>query len=113
MKLVIAYIRPERQQDVKAALAKHQIFRYVMTPVLAVGEEPAVHEQYRGVDIEIDTHKKVRFEIAVNDAFVQPTLDALKSAGHTGQPGDGHVLVLHIEHAVRIRDAHTGGEAIA
>lgn len=113
MKLIIAYIRPERMRDVKTALAKAEIHRYAIDNVRTSGDEPLVREQYRGADLYVDTHAMVRFEIAVNDHFVDPAVAALTSAGRTEHEADGHILVLNIEHAVRITDGETAGEAIA
>lgn len=113
MKLIIAYVRPERMRDVKTELAKAEVYRMSIDNVRIAGDSPAVHEQYRGADMYIDTHARVRFEIAVNDAYVEPTIKAILAGGQTGADGDGHILVLNIEHAVRIRNGQTGGDGIA
>ncbi|MEM7621790.1 MAG: P-II family nitrogen regulator [Planctomycetota bacterium] len=113
MKLIIAYIRPERMRDVKTALAKAEISRYAIDNVRTSGDEPSIREQYRGADLYVDTHAMVRFELAVNDAYVEPTIAALTSAGRTEHDADGHILVMNIEHAVRITDGVTAGDALA
>ena len=53
-----------------------------------------------------------RLEIAVNDAFVRPALDALLGGAHTGLPGDGKIFILPLEGVVRIRNGDTGPLAI-
>jgi len=113
VKLIIAYIRPERVRDVKTQLAKAEIHRVCIDNVRTSGDEPAIREHYRGADLYVDTHARVRFEIAVNDAFVEPVIAAITQGARTGRDGDGHLLVLNVEHAVRIRDGQAGGDAIA
>lgn len=113
MKLVIAYVRPEKLRDVKTALAKAEVYRISLDNVRASGDQPVVLEHYRGADVFVDTYPRVRFEIAVNDEYVDATVQAIAEAANTGEDGDGHVLVLNIEQAVNIRTSQTGGEAIS
>jgi nitrogen regulatory protein P-II 1 len=56
--------------------------------------------------------EKVRFEIAVSEAFVQPTIDALCEGARTGDVGDGKIFVLPLERVVRIRTAETDDDAV-
>jgi nitrogen regulatory protein PII len=56
--------------------------------------------------------EKVRFEIAVSDDFVQPTIDALCDGGRTGEVGDGKIFVVPLERAVRIRTGETDHSAV-
>jgi nitrogen regulatory protein P-II 1 len=62
--------------------------------------------------VKIGLADKVRFEIAVSDPFVQPTLDALCEGGRTGQVGDGKIFVLPLERAVRIRTGEADQGAV-
>lgn len=113
MKLVVAYIRPEKLTDVKTALARREVHRLSVTNAMGCGDSPVIHEQYRGSDLEIDMHNRVRLEIAVNDAFVDATVEAIRTAGHTGRSGDGIIMLFHIERAWNIATGATEGEAIA
>jgi len=79
---------------------------------LGCGQQKGYHETYRGVDIEVNLLKKVRLEIAVNDHFVQPTIDAIIKGARTNRIGDGKVFVLPLERCVRIRTGEEGNEAI-
>ena len=72
MKLIIAYIQPERLNDVKQALSEAEVFRMSVTNALGCGQQKGYHESYRGVEIEVNLLKKVRLEIAVNTDFVEP-----------------------------------------
>lgn len=113
MKLIIAYVRPERLRDVKTALAKVEIFRMTIDNVRVAGDQPAVQEQYRGADIYIDTYARIRFEVAINDHYLEPALAAFQDGGRTENDSDGHIYVMHIEQAVNISTGVTGGDAIA
>jgi len=79
---------------------------------LGCGQQKGYHETYRGVDIEVNLLKKVRLEIAVNEAFVQPTIDAIIRGARTGEIGDGKIFVLPLERCVRIRSGEEGNDAI-
>ena len=69
-------------------------------------------ETYRGTTVKIGMSDKVRFEIAVSDPFVQPTIDALCEGGRTGEVGDGKIFVLPLERAVRIRTGESDASAV-
>jgi nitrogen regulatory protein P-II 1 len=112
MKLVIAYIQPEKLSDVKQALYAAEVFKVSVTNALGCGQQKGYHETYRGVDVEVNLLKKVRLEIAVNDSFVQPTIEAIVRGARTGKIGDGKIFVLPLERCVRIRTGEEGGEAI-
>ena len=112
MKLIIAYIQPEKLNDVKQALSEAEVFRMSVTNALGCGQQKGYHESYRGVEIEVNLLKKVRLEIAVNTDFVEPTIEAIVKGARTGKIGDGKIFVLPLEHCVRIRTGEKDGEAI-
>ena len=89
MKLIIAYIQPERLTAVKQALYEKEVFKISVTNALGCGQQKGYHESYRGVDYEVNLLKKVRIEIAVNEDFVKPTIDAIIAGARTGNIGDG------------------------
>ncbi|NLW85952.1 MAG: P-II family nitrogen regulator [Planctomycetes bacterium] len=112
MKIIIAYIQPEKLNDVKQSLYAAQVFKMSVTNALGCGQQRGYHETYRGVDIEVNLLKKVRLEIAVNDDFVEPTIAAIIKGARTGNIGDGKIFILPLEQCVRIRTGETGSEAI-
>ena len=112
MKLIIAYIQPEKLSDVKQALYEREVYKISVTNALGCGQQRGYTESYRGVEIEVNLLKKVRLEIAVNEAFVQPTIEAIVKGARTGQIGDGKIFVVALEQCIRIRTGETGGEAI-
>ena len=112
MKLIIAYIQPEKLGDVKKSLCAAEIFKMSVTNALGCGQQKGYHETYRGTDMEVNLLKKVRLEIAVNDSFVKPTIDAIISGARTGNIGDGKIFVVDLGECIRIRTGETGGPAI-
>lgn len=70
------------------------------------------HESYRGVDMEVNLLKKIRLEIAVNEDFVKPTVDAIMRGAKTGKIGDGKIFITPLEQCIRIRTGETGMAAI-
>lgn len=112
MKMVIAYIQPERLNHVKQKLYESEIFKLSVTNALGCGQQKGYHESYRGADLEVNLLKKVRIEIAVNDDFVKKTVDAIIEGARTGNIGDGKIIVLPLEECYRIRTGETGSAAI-
>lgn len=112
MKLVIAVIQPHRLDEVKEALYKKDINLITVNEVLGHGRQKGVTEIYRGVRETGNLLRKIRLEIAVNDNFLQPCLDAIAEGAKTGEVGDGKIFVLNLEDCVRIRTGETGNKAI-
>jgi nitrogen regulatory protein P-II 2 len=112
MKLVIAYIKPERLNDVKQALYEAEIFNMSVTNIVGSGRQRGYSETYRGVQMEVNLRKKVRLEIGVNEEFVEPCKAAIIKGARTGNIGDGVLFVLPIEETLRIRTGETGSAAI-
>ena len=112
MKLVIAIVRPEKVNDVLEALYRAEIRGISMSRVQGHGGELDRVETYRGTTVKMGLSEKVRFEVAVSDDFVQPTIDALCAGARTGEVGDGKVFVLPLEQAVRIRTGETDEGAV-
>jgi len=112
MKLITAYIQPHKLNDVKRALYKAEVHKMSVTNALGCGQQRGYRETYRGADLEVNLLKKVRLEIAVNDAFVQPTVDAIIKGARTGKIGDGKIFILDLPGCIRIRTGETGGAAI-
>ena len=112
MKLVIGIVRPERANDVLEALYRAEVRGFSMSRVQGHGGELDRVETYRGTTVKMELAEKVRFEVAVSEEFVQPTIDALCEGGRTGEVGDGKIFVLPLERAVRIRTGETDMEAV-
>jgi nitrogen regulatory protein P-II 1 len=112
MKLVIAYIRPEKLTAVKQALYAKKIYSMTVTNVLGSGRQKGFTETYRGVVMEVNLLKKVRLEIGVTDEFLDAALEAIDTGAKTNNPGDGVVFVLDIQQARRIRTGESDNVAV-
>ena len=112
MKLVIGIVRPEKANDVLEALYRCEVRGASMSRVQGHGGELDRVETYRGTRVKMGLSDKVRFEIAVSDEFVEPTITALCEGGRTGEVGDGKIFVLPLERAVRIRTGETDHGAV-
>lgn len=115
MKLIIAIIQPHRLEAVKQSLADVEVFRLTVMDVQGFGRQRGQTEAFRGREFSVNLVRKVQLMIAVNDDFLQPTIDALVRGGRTGtsgEIGDGKIFVLPLEDCIRIRTGERGGEAI-
>ena len=112
MKLVIGIVRPEKANDVLEALYRAEVRGVSISRVQGHGGELDRVETYRGTTVQVGLADKVRFEIAVSDPFVQPTLDALCDGGRTGEVGDGKIFVVPVERVIRIRSGETDDAAV-
>jgi nitrogen regulatory protein P-II 1 len=112
VKLVIAMIQPHKLPDVKKALYDAHVFKMTVTNALGCGEQKGYTETYRGAVEEVNLLKKVRLEIAVNEDFVQPTIDAIIEGARSGEIGDGKIFVVDLPDCVRIRTGERGSTAI-
>jgi len=113
MKLIIAILQPDKLEEVHHALVDADVLRITVSRCTGHGqaEDP---DLYRGQEVKPSLLPKVRIEIAVNDAFVQPAVDAiLNAAKHNGGViGDGKIFVLPLDDCIRIRTGEHGGSAI-
>ena len=112
MKLVIAIVRPERANDVLEALYRAEVRGVSMSRVQGHGGELERVETYRGTTVKMGLAEKVRLEIAVSEAFVEPTIAALSASARTGEVGDGKIFVVPLERAIRIRTGETDHGAV-
>jgi nitrogen regulatory protein P-II 1 len=112
VKLVIGIVRPEKANDVLEALFRADVRGFSMSRVQGHGGERDRVETYRGTTVKMGLSDKVRFEVAVSDPFVNPTIDALCNGGRTGEVGDGKIFVLPLERVVRIRTGETDDLAV-
>src|SRR6056300_1086283 len=112
MKLIIAYIQPDKLTAVKQALYEKEVYKMSVTNAMGCGQQKGYHETYRGADIEVNLLKKVRMEIAVNAEFVDSTIEAIIAGARTGNIGDGKIFVMALAECIRIRTGDKGPEAI-
>lgn len=115
MKLIIAIIQPNKLEDVKAALTDVEVFRLTVMDCQGFGRQKGQTEVYRGHEFTVNLLRKVQLQIAVNEEFVEPTVEAIMKAGRTGekgQIGDGKIFVVPMDDCIRIRTGERGPDAI-
>ncbi len=115
MKMIVAIIRPERLEAVQRALSECDVYLMTVSDVRGCGRQRGFTEVYRGSEFQVRLLPKIKLEIAVNNAFVEATVEAIVHAARTpetGQIGDGKIFVLPLEDCVRIRTGERGSEAI-
>ncbi|MHB9154898.1 MAG: P-II family nitrogen regulator [Endomicrobiales bacterium] len=112
MKLIIAIIQPDRLDEVKKELYGSDVNLMTVSEVLGHGRQMGVTEVYRGVKENGNLLRKIRLEIAVNEDFVEPTVNAIVKGARTGEVGDGKIFVLDLHECVRIRTGERGSHAI-
>ncbi len=112
MKLITALIQPHRLQKVKDELFKAQVTKMTMNNVHGCGQQSGYTEKYRGEIHEVNLMPKVRIEIAVNEGFVRPAIEAIIRGARTGKIGDGKIFITELTEVIRIRTEETGKIAI-
>ncbi|NTW52430.1 MAG: P-II family nitrogen regulator [Chlorobiaceae bacterium] len=113
MKLITAIIPPDRLDHVREALIQADITRITVSRVTGHGRQEDI-EFYRGQKIAPNLIPKVRLDIAVNNEFVDITVNTIvKAARHEqGEIGDGKIFITPMEECIRIRTDERGGSAI-
>ncbi|MFD1685127.1 P-II family nitrogen regulator [Halobellus litoreus] len=112
IKMVMAYIRPDKLSDVKQGLAEAGAPSLTVTNVSGRGSQPAKKGQWRGEEYTVDLHQKVKIECVVADIPAQEVVDAIAESARTGEKGDGKVFVLPVESARQIRTDKSGPDAV-
>ena len=112
MKYIIGIIQPDRLDEVLKRLTEKEIHLVTVSNVVGRGRQKGIAEVYRSHKEQGSLLKKVKVEIAVNEAYVEPTVDAIIGGARTGSIGDGKIFVLDLPECIRIRTGERGGEAI-
>src|ERR1700745_3631834 len=115
MKTILAIIQPSKLEAVKEALNKVEVFRLTVVDVQGFGRQKGQTEVYRGHELTVNLLRNVQLQIAVNEDFVEPTVNAIMEAGRNGaggRHGDGQIFILPVHDCIRIRTGERGPEAI-
>ena len=115
VKLIIAIIQPHHLESVKTALSRVEVFRLTIMDCQGFGQQQGSSVAYGSDDFAGDLRRKIQLQVAVNEEFVEPTVDAIIEGGRTGERGeigDGKVFVLPLDDCVRIRTGERGPAAI-
>lgn len=112
MKMIVAIIQPFKLEEVKEALYAADVNLITVSEVLGHGRQGGVAEIYRGNKETGNLIRKIRLEIAVNEDFVEPTIQAILAGAGTKEVGDGKIFVYDLRECVRIRTGERGSAAI-
>ena len=112
MKYIIAIIQPYRLDDVLKNLEEKDIHLVTVSSVMGRGRQKGISEVYRSHKEAGSLLKKIKLEIAVNEDFAKPAVEAIRSGAHTGHIGDGKIFILELPECIRIRTGEKGGPAI-
>ncbi len=112
MKKIEAIIKPFKLDEVREALSEIGITGLTVTEVKGFGRQQGHTELYRGAEYVVDFLPKIKLELIISDDKVEPAIDAIVKAAHTGKIGDGKIFVMPVEQVVRIRTGETDEAAI-
>jgi nitrogen regulatory protein P-II 1 len=112
MKRIEAIIQPHKLEDVKEALKAIGVDGMTITEVRGHGRQKGHTEVYRGSEYKVDLLPKVKLEMVVRDALLNPVVETLTTAARTGKIGDGKIFVATIDEAIRIRNGDHGEAAL-
>ena len=112
MKYIVAIIQPHKLDEVMKTLEDVEVNLVTVSNVLGRGRQKGLTEIYRGAKEVGSLLKKIKLEIACNEDFVEPTIQAIIKGARTGEIGDGKIFVLDLYEVIRIRTGERGGKAI-
>ena len=112
MKLIIAFIKPFKLEDVKDALKAAGVTGVSVSDVRGFGRQAGHTEVYRGAEYEVDFLPMTRIDVLVDDPMVPVVVETIESAARTGAIGDGKIAVLTVDELVRIRTGERGRDAL-
>ena len=108
-----AIVREEKFEEVKEALARIEVNGITVSQVMGYGIQRGYQEVVRGLDVEVQMHPKIKFEIVVSsEEWEKKVIDAIQKAAFTGDVGDGKIFSYEIRSAMKIRTKETGYDAL-
>lgn len=112
MKKIEAIVKPFKLDDVIDALSELGIEGVSVTEIKGFGRQRGRTEIYKGAEYVVDFLPKIKLEIVIADAILEPAIEAIRQAAHTGKIGDGKIFVLPVEGVMRIRTGERDDYAI-
>lgn len=113
MKKIEAIVRPEKYEEVKDALNAIDVQGITVYQVMGCGHQKGRLENVRGVNVDLEMNRKIKFEIVVStDEWAEKTIDVIQKTAFTGEIGDGKIFVYDLDNVVRIRTGERGIKAI-
>jgi nitrogen regulatory protein PII len=112
MKLIMAYVKPFKLDDVRNALTEVGVHGLSTSETKGFGRQKGQTEIYRGAEYVVNFVPKVKIEVVVADDQLESVVETIRTAAATGTIGDGKIFVLDVAQAIRIRTGETGETAL-
>jgi len=112
MHKIEAIIQPSKLDEVKEALIEIGVQGITVLEARGHGRQKGHTEFYRGREYAVDLLPKVKLELVVTEAMVEPSIQAIMKAARTGKIGDGKIFVSRIDETIRIRNDERGEIAV-
>jgi nitrogen regulatory protein PII len=109
MKLIKAIVRPNKVDDVRAALEKLQVSGMTVTEVRGHGKQKGHTAIYRGQEYNVSLLPKMEVEVVIADSLADDVIKAIIEAARTGEIGDGRVFVIPVGQSYKIRTGENEG----
>lgn len=113
MKKIEAFVRVNKLEEVKNALEEVGLFGMSCEQVRGYGRQLGRTDKYRGSTYALNLLPKMRIEVVVKDEDLEGAIEAIISATHTGEIGDGKIIVTEVLDAIRIRTGERGESALS
>lgn len=116
MRMVLALIQPTKLRAVREALAKIGVDRMTVCDAQGYGRQRGQKATFRGAEYKTNLLRKVALEIAVNEDFLDKTVETIAHVARTGPEGnigDGKIFVLPVEEVVRLSDTVRGPQGVS
>jgi nitrogen regulatory protein P-II 1 len=107
-----AIIRPQRLDEVKAALDDIGVTGMTVTEVRGAGQQKGFTQHYRGAEYTVNLIQKLKLEIVCTETESVGIVKAVVAAARTGEIGDGKIFILPVSDAIRIRTGDAGETAV-
>lgn len=112
MKFVAAVVRPQKLDEIRAALAALGVSGLTVTDVRGYGRQKGHTEVYRGAEYAVDFRPKVKIEVAIPSGALDAVIAAIRDKANAGSIGDGKIFVFDLENVIRVRTGETGADAL-
>ena len=112
IKKIEAIIREEKLQDVKDALRELGIVGMNVLEIRGHGRQGGIVLTGRTGTYQVDMLPKLQINIILSERNVEKTIQTIRQAAMTGEPGDGIIFVYPAEDVIRIRTGERGSEAL-
>lgn len=113
MKVVIAFIRPSKEEAVVEALhAVEGLTGASFAHIHGFGRGRGDRSRREVDEALTGTLPAVRVDVMTSDALAPKVVAVITEAAHTGNRGDGKVYVLPVESAVRVSTREHGESAV-